>query len=200
MKKFFSLLFFVFCFLQGSIKAQDSLILKKNQVYVEALGNNYFGSVPINFVSVNLARKIGSGYGNNIFILSVGVSAFKSSYIDTSGLGWNYPKVTIITAPIGFLWRWNYKRNGLWLGLYYTSAFGKQSYVNDYAHQTIVSTPNYCFQLSPNLCYQFQSKSEKLFCKISYTPKIYASNFFEKNGFVYTIFPIWGGISIGGGW
>jgi len=153
------------------------------------------------FLSIhfNYARKIGSDYNDNAFILSIGISAFKSNYTDTVG-GWTKPSVTIITVPMGFLWRCNYNRNGFWLGLYYTSAFGKQSYENDYGHRTIVSTPNYCFQLSPNLCYQFQNRSEKIFCRISITPKLYASNFTQGSGFEYSAFPIWGGISVGGGW
>jgi hypothetical protein len=190
MKKYFHA-FICLTLLSISIKAQDSLHICKNQIFIEGLGNDFvdFNSESIGLISINYSRKV--IFKNSSFMFSVGIGP-----VDEGGYT---PQRTIVGFPIGILGRGKYKRNGLWFGAFFTPCFGKILYhdVGDHPHFL-----NYSFQVSPNLTYQFQSKSEHFFVRLSIAPKILASAFTstDKYGYGDKVILFWGGISIGGAW
>jgi hypothetical protein len=191
--------FYIILLLPYYANAQDSVLITRNQMYAEVFGNNFadWNSYNWSYISLNYDRKMGS---KSNFILSVGVSAFRSKYIDESTNPVTYPTTTAIAVPFGFLWRHHYKRNGFWVGLFATPTFGKQWYYVESFSTYTNYVDNFSSQFSPNVCYQFQSKSEKFFFRISFAPKLYASIFSEKFGNDHVGLPLWGGISIGGAW
>lgn len=199
MKKVFILL--MICFSHYETRAQDSLYVKKNQIYLELLGNNFIdlnSNADAGLWSINYCHKIISR--KNSFMFSFGMGTLKGSRYDS--VRRTAIDVTDINLPAGILWRPHYKRNGLWAGIFFTTLIGKisYSYFNENTYSEIVYTHNSSFQISPNLTYQFQTKSEHFFCRLTLSPKILPRVFFsQKFGDGWKIFP-WGGISIGGAW
>ncbi len=171
----------------------DSLSVKKNQLYIELFGNNYFdpnAGLNISFISINYDRKI--IFGKSGFIFSVGLGQVREN-----------KSTDIVYFPTGLMFKPRYTRNGLWFGMFFIPCVGKISYTVPYGNRgQITYSHTTSWQLSPNLTYQYQIKSEKFFCRLSLTPK-FLPPFFNKSTMEYgnkwTIVP-WGGISIGGGW
>jgi len=181
------------------IMAQDSLhTIKKNQIALEVFGNNFFdinSSFQPGYFSLNYDRKFIAK--RSCFIVSIG-----TGYMRTKGYYHVKDKIkllTIVDFSGGFLWRPNYKRNGFWFGVFCSNCFGKIYYLDEKDNNHL---HNASFQISPNLTYQFQSKSEHFFVRLSLTPKILASAFTStyEYGYGVKLFPFWGGISIGGAW
>jgi hypothetical protein len=180
------------------IMAQDSLHICRNQIFVEGLGNSFAdpnSSADGGIGSLNYERKV--IFDNISLLFSLGVGPLHA-------VGYDYAKntttqITIINFPVGILGRGKYNRNGLWYGVFFTPCFGRIVYLDRHDYEQI---HNFSFQVSPNLTYQFQSKSEHFFVRLSLTPKILASAFTstDKYGYGVKLFPFWGGISIGGGW
>ena len=188
----YCIVFILFCLLSSRIKAQDNQNIRKNQAFVEGLGNNFYdinASEDIGWASVNYSRKVITN--RSCFMFSFGIGILRQGGVT--------PPITLIDLPMGILCRGKYKRNGLWFGVFYTPSFGKIVYLDRSDHRQV---HNSSFQISPNLTYQFQSKSEDFFIRLSLTPKILASAFTptDKYGYGVKIFPFWGGISIGGAW
>jgi hypothetical protein len=189
-------LFFIFCFLPCHIKAQDSLRIKKNQVFVEALGNNFCdpnSSADAGLASINYSRKV--IFKSSSLMLSLGVGPINSEVFDPVKA--EYKMIKILDLPAGILWRRKYKRNGFWVGAFFTPTIGKIDYPSNSGNGAV---HNVSFQITPNISYQFQSKSENFFCRFSFTPKILASNFSKVYGDRQPIVLFLGGISIGGAW
>lgn len=205
---------FTSCFFFNSqqVKAftTDTLLgnsIKKNFIEAELLGNSYlspfFSILPskygLSLGSINYSRLVVSS--NSCWQFSAGVGTFRSFYYENQGnvLTLHTPLALAIRA--GFLWRANYKRNGLWVGLFFTSTYVKQVYdeIVD-RNNSIVHTVYFDYQVMPNLCYQFSSKKEGFVCKIFLSPKFTSGVFNKKAGYEWTIMPIWGGIRIGGAW
>jgi hypothetical protein len=189
MRKYFCVFL---CLCPLIILAQDSLHICKNQVFIEGVGNNFYdinASEDIGWASINYSRKIITA--RSCFMLSFGIGTLREGGIT--------PPITLVDLPMGVLCRGKYKRNGLWFGAFFTPCFGKILYhdVGDHPHFL-----NYSFQVSPNLTYQFQSKSEHFFVRLCIAPKILASAFTstDKYGYGDKVIPFWGGISIGGAW
>jgi hypothetical protein len=200
MKNASVLFFFLIGLCLGSLKAQDSISVKKNQVYCEVLGNNFYdpnSDFHPAFVSLNYSRKVLLNRCSFTFSLGCGF-AQAIGYVTINN---RIVKPVILDFPVGVLFKPNYKRNGLWFGAFFIPSLGKIGYrINDGRNQ-IDYFHNSSWQFSPNLTYQFQSKSEKFFCRLTLSPK-FLPPFFTKSieyGKDWTIVP-WGGISIGGGW
>lgn len=194
-QKIFFILLFSFAFLKSEAQKDSSLISKTyNQICIEGLGNGFIDySYPdVSFISICYTHKV--ILTTTSFMLSLGIGQVISSNFSSIK-----PPDKVIDFPAGILFRGKYKRNGLWGGIFFTPCFGKIQY-RDAADQP--HFVNGSFEISPNLSYQFQSKSEHFFIKISFTPKILASAFTktEKYGYGDKIFPFWGGICIGGAW
>ncbi|CAN5851921.1 hypothetical protein BH11BAC7_BH11BAC7_23180 [soil metagenome] len=179
-----------------ALNAQDSSVIKKNQVYLELLGNNFAdpnSSVDASLYSVNYCRKV--IIKKNCLLFSLGVGTLKENGYDPIGM--RSTNITLFNFPAGILWRYNYKRNGLLVGVFFTAIFGEISYISAVDHY------NSSYQVSPNLSYQYQSRSEHFFFRVNFTPKLLAYMFSDKYSNQYGDQPrvfLWGGISIGGGW
>lgn len=196
-----------FCFISQPAKSQNSDSLsfsavKKNTVEVEFLGNDYlspFSSRGFLPFSINYSRLV--VFPKLSLQFTIGLTSFRSYYYEHQGIQSVLHRPWSITIPTGFLCRGKYKRNGLWFGLFFTSAYVKQIYsVPIDRNSSIVYTIHYDYQIMPNVCYQFHSKKGDFVCKIFYSPKIASGAFKRQQGYDWTIFPLWGGISIGGGW
>ncbi len=198
MKKSFLLLYVLLCLMTNNLRAQDSLGTRKNQIYIELLGNNFaelnLSSANPGLISINYGRKIISK--NNCFIFSLGIGPVPTSVYDP--LKKTTVAITNVCFPAGILWRKKYKQNGFWTGLFFTGYIGTIAYMNETTNQG--NSHNGSFQISPNLTYQFHSKSRRFFYRFSFTPKFLASNFSDKYGYPNRILLLWGGICIGGGW
>lgn len=190
--------FFFICSMLSlhALKAQDTLSIKKNQLYIELLGNNFAdpnSSADASFYSINYCRKV--IIKKNCLLFSLGLGTLRENgYDSVHRISTN---ITLFNFPAGILWRYNYKRNGLLAGVFFTAIFGKISYIS------AVNQYNFSYQVSPNLSYQFQSRSEHFFFRVNFTPKLLAYMFSDKYSNQYGDQPrvfLWGGISIGGGW
>jgi hypothetical protein len=178
------------CLCSLVIMAQDNLHICKNQVFVEGLGNSFAdpnSSAEAGLATINYSRKV--IFDNSSFMFSLGISPLVA----------NNRTMILFDFPVGVLGRGKYKRNGLWYGIFFIPSFGKIYYLDEKDNNHL---HNASFQISPNLMYQFQSKSEHFFVRLSLTPKILASAFTStyEYGYGVKLFPFWGGISIGGGW
>ncbi len=166
---------FIFLFSSFCAHAQDSLRIEKNQVYLEAFGNNFPG-LPVSF---NYSRKfIGD---KKSFIVSSGVNYFRirdSRFMD----GW--PDVSF---NAGLLFRGKYKRNAFWGSVaadfstgYWDIATGRET--NPYNGQSMLvyteHSSNFCF--TSDLVYQLQGKTENFFLRIAVGAKISSSCFSQK--------------------
>jgi hypothetical protein len=181
---------------------------KKNIVEINFLGNNYwspffgffldteYGLAPI---SISYSRSVYCRKSH--FQFSLGLSTFRSYYIERQGTHSVIYKPWALCIPAGVLWRIGSKRYGPTLGIFYTSAFVRQDYyvpIDRYTEKHYIT--HYDYQLMPNLGYEFRTKHEALIFKIAYTPKISSALARYKEGYDWTIWPIWFGLSIGGGW
>jgi hypothetical protein len=192
MKTLQKIIFFILSFSFLKSEAQVSSHICRNQVFIEALGNNFAdpnSSADAGLATINYSRKV--ILKNSSFMFSLGVGLLREDGTT--------PPITIVDFPIGVLCRGKYKRNGLWFGVFCSSCFGKIYYLDEKDNNHL---HNASFQISPNLTYQFQSESEHCFIRFSLTPKILASAFTStyEYGYGVKLFPFWGGISIGGGW
>jgi hypothetical protein len=217
MKKYPRIILFLFLsFYACAVKANNNDSIptqatgKKNLVEINFLGNNYwspffgffldtkYGLSPL---SISYSRSVYCS--NSHFQFSLGLSTFRSYYREHPGSGMPtiYHKPWAVCIPAGFLWRVDNKRSGLAIGLFCTSAFVRQDYfVRIDRHTEKRYTVHYDYQLMPNLCYEFRTKQEELIFKIAYTPKISSALARYKDGYDWTIWPVWFGLSIGGGW
>jgi hypothetical protein len=207
MKRHLLLFFFCLnCLATFNVSAQDNLPIKKNRVYIEVLGNNFFDpntADDIEFVSINYSCKIISN--KYYYMLSLGCAPFRGTRYDS--LRNTHYRATNFGFCAGILAGRNVKRNGLLLGIFFTGAMGEFVYgiavPGNHGGQIINYYHRFSFQINPNIAYQLQSKSENLFFRISYSSKILASLFSERYERVFDdkfISPFWFGISIGGGW
>jgi hypothetical protein len=183
----------------------DTLIQakKKNIIEIEFLGNNYISpffsflgsDYGISPASLNYKRTIFRS--NSCWQFNLGLGSFRSYYVENQ----TYHKPWALTVPLGFLWRPNYKRNGFWVGLFYTSSFVRQDYeVIIDRYSSINYTIYYDYQVMPNICYQLHSKKGSFVCNFSFTPKLSSGFSTDKKGYEWKALPLWGGISIGGAW
>lgn len=195
MKKSILSLFIFFMCISGIFANPDSLKMKPNQVYVELLGANFSTSL----VSLNYSRKFLAGKSTWIAFFGLGTPHKFKGYS-------NYPSFTSYVFNGGFLVRGKYKRNALWFASSLSVATGKWVYLGQVPHFSPVeySFANYDYQFMPALVYQFQSRKEHFFCRLSLGPKFTASTFEHRDDSVYLYDTqshlFWGGISIGGGW
>jgi hypothetical protein len=206
-KNLLAFLFCVNCLAAFNISAQDNLLIKKNRVYIEVLGNNFIDPntySDVEFVSLNYSRKIISN--KYYYMLSLGCAPFRGTRYVSVRNDHNF-KATNFGFSAGVLAGRNVKRNGVLLGLFFTGAIGEFVYniyiPGNHGAQAINYHHQFTFQISPSIAYQLQSKSENLFFRVSYAPKILPSLFSEKHSGGSDnkyVFPFWFGISIGGGW
>jgi hypothetical protein len=194
-------------FATNILKAQADLPSRKNRIYVEILGNNFFDPNTyddIEFISANYSRKI--TLNRYYMMFSLGFAPFKGTRYDS--IKNTHYRATNLGFSAGVLTGRNIKHNGILLGVYFICATGEFRYTEyvsrpQHGGYTVFYQHHFSFQISPNVVYQFQSKSEKIFCRLTYSPKILASAFYKdpkRYGEDYMIYPFWGGISIGGGW
>lgn len=176
-------------------------IRKKNLIEIQFLGNNYVSPFVRRYapLSINYSRAV--ILKKSHFQFSVGLSTFRAFYRERQGTHTITHEPWAVCIPAGVLWRVNNKRYGVAVGLFYTSAFVKQSYfVQLDRNMSEWRTVNYDYQFMPNVCYEFRTKHEELVLRISYTPKISSAFKANKPGYEWSIFPVWFGISIGSGW
>jgi len=201
--KIIFLLFFSFAFVKSEAQ-KDTLHTPKtfNQVYVGVLGDNDL----ISIVSLNYSKKLPHG------IIVFGGMGNPRKVSSNN----NQPSFNSFTFDAGLLFRGKYKRNGLWGSLSASIATGKWFYVtNYYTYWTYINSVyqrvavyNYTyhdidFEILPAVCYQFQNKNEKLFCRITGGVKLFSSlflNSYDDKIVDHNDFFPWIGISIGGAW
>lgn len=173
---------------------------KPNLLFIEIMGNNYRSPVleRFSFLSVNYARSL--SVGNFNCEINLGLGTFRSFYFDNSGTTNVVTEPWGISTTIGFLFRKNSRRNGFLTGLSYTSVFARQDYYTDNLQAAYKKTKRFDYQIMPNLSYQFRSKSEHFVVRLSFAPKLSSGVFSNNDGYDWIVLPIWGGISIGGGW
>jgi hypothetical protein len=188
--------FYILLLITSYASAEDSAQVK-NQFYLELLGNNFYDFNAydnVGPVSINYTRKV--VLRNNSFLFNAGIGLIGSqAYYQIHN---SYYRKINVDIPTGFLWRPSYVKNGFWMGLFFTPIVGEIAYHKD--NYGFKSFQKYSFELSPNITYQFQNKSEDLFFRVSLTPKIFASVFSEKFGTRNAFWPFWFGVCLGGGW
>jgi hypothetical protein len=172
------------------LSARDTLRapIKKNIIYAEALGNNFIsgggdGWAPF---SLNYSRK------TKTVIFNLGVGTVIRSESRIVGLP-NNPHTVITTnyfsgvnVTAGFMVRFSlrpevpicaYRRNGLWFSLSGTIATGSWHYTHFITNHPPTWRDHYHdvnYNINPGLCYQFQSRNERLMIRGLVCMKFYA--------------------------
>ncbi|MEO5643177.1 MAG: hypothetical protein ABIQ40_12700, partial [Bacteroidia bacterium] len=70
--------------------------------------------------SVNYCRKV--IIKKNCLLFSLGFGTLKENGYDPIGM--RSTNIALFNSPAGILWRYNYKRNGLLVGVFFTAIFG----------------------------------------------------------------------------
>lgn len=181
-------------------------ITTRHCVTVEFLGNSYlsldesFLASDIGISPFSLTYNYFLKAGRHRWAITGGGGFFRSWWEEDVGNNHIYHKPLCPSFQVGASLEVARKQMAsFWVGGYYIYARGKHSisYV-DYQNGVKIITIESDYEVSPDFYVQLEPGSGHFIVKISLAPKI---RFVEtKNTSRRNVFPIWGGISIGGAW